>query len=441
MIKRRSLIRAYTFGLALFAVMGYYLYGNMQTADQYKLYADNAYSRSVNELAGEVESLATELERAQLSASPAMINGICTKAYASAESAVTAMSSIPNSAEALSETASFISKCGDYAMYLAKNAAAGYVPTSEEMSNLKKITSSVRNVADELGSAAERLRNGEICVDSICTDENVEDVTLTGTFKKVEASLLNAPTLNYDGKFSDHINSLTAKFTNGQNEISEDDALQVAERFTGVAKDKFAVQSVDDPAMPVYSLTSDGVFIEITKNGGYVKSCFFSRPVEFTRYSGEDAVKKAEEYVSHIDLPGLKTINWHIEDNRCTVRMSHCENNVTCYADELKIVVALDTLDIIGFYTGDYLMNHTSRTIEEPTVAQSDAEGRLSEGLNVQNRSLAMIQTDGKNEKLCHEFTCTDSDGNQKIIYVDGATGFEERIDISSKDNNGTLIK
>lgn len=442
MLNRRSLIRAYTYALALAFVTSAIAFTATSEAKMLKTAADIAEERAFNELASNADAMATELERATLSASPNMINSILSKAYAHSAAAVTAISSLPDSSTSLSGTTEYISKCGDFALYLARNAAAGVKPSESDMSSLKAFVKNASAMANELRSAAERLRNGEICVGAVCEDENTTDVTLGGTLKRIEAAALGYSGANYDGQFSEHLKNLTAKFTEGKFITNEDEVLELCESFTGVSRDKFTVELVENAAVPVYTASADGVFLEITKTGGYIKSCVFSRPVEYARYSAEDAIAKAEEYILKVGgLKDMKRTSHSVSENRCTVSFAHCEGGVNCYADAVKVVVALDTLDIVGFYTGDYLMNHTEREITEPTVAQSDAESGLSEGLTVSERGLAMLQTEGKSEKLCHEFSCLDTDGNRRTVFIDGATGLEERIDIWDENENGMSVR
>lgn len=442
MLNRRSLIRAYTYALALAFVTSGIAYTATGEADKLRIAADSAEERAFNELASNADAMATELERAALSASPNMQSSILSKAYAHSAAAVTAISSLPDSSTTLSGTTAYLSKCGDFALYLSRCAAAGSKPTESEKESLMSFVKNSAAIASELRGAAERLRNGEICVGAVCEDENATDVTLDGTLKRVEAAALGYAGATYDGQFSDHMNNLTAKFTEGKFETNEDEVLELCESFTGVSRDKFTVELAENAAVPVYTASADGVFLEVTKTGGYIKSCVFSRPVEYARYSAEEAIAKAEEYILKVGgLKDMKRTSHSVSENRCTVSFAHCEGGVNCYADEVKVVVALDTLDVVGFYTGEYLMNHTERDIPEPAVAQSDAESGLSENLTVSGRGLAMLQTEGKGEKLCHEFSCLDPDGNKRTVFIDGTTGLEERIDIWDESESGMSVR
>ena len=55
------------------------------------------------------------------------------------------------------------------------------------------------------------------------------------------------------------------------------------------------------------------------------------------------------------------------------------------------------------------------------------------------DNSIAIIPTSGLNEVLCYEFLCSDSDGNQILVYIDVMTGEEENMLVLIEDENGTL--
>ena len=50
-----------------------------------------------------------------------------------------------------------------------------------------------------------------------------------------------------------------------------------------------------------------------------------------------------------------------------------------------------------------------------------------------------MIPTGGKDEVLCHEFKCIDSEERHCLVYINAETGAEEKILILLEDESGTL--
>ena len=75
----------------------------------------------------------------------------------------------------------------------------------------------------------------------------------------------------------------------------------------------------------------------------------------------------------------------------------------------------------------------------EAAVSEDEA-GRLVDGsLEVLSHQLALIPTAGEYEVLCHEFKCQAEDGSHVLVYVNAATGQEEKILLLLEDENGTL--
>jgi hypothetical protein len=60
--------------------------------------------------------------------------------------------------------------------------------------------------------------------------------------------------------------------------------------------------------------------------------------------------------------------------------------------------------------------------------------------LEVLSHRLALIPTGGEYEVLCHEFQCRTDDGSHVIVYVNAATGNEEKILLLVEDETGTLV-
>jgi germination protein YpeB len=133
--------------------------------------------------------------------------------------------------------------------------------------------------------------------------------------------------------------------------------------------------------------------------------------------------------------------SYHIsQGNVLTINYFPTEDGVLLYPDLVKVSVALDTGEIVGFECHGWTMNHTRRDLPAPAVDQAAAQAVVSPDLEVLSHRLALIPTAGEYEVLCHEFQCRAADGSHVIVYVNAATGNEEKLLLLVEDETGALV-
>jgi hypothetical protein len=94
---------------------------------------------------------------------------------------------------------------------------------------------------------------------------------------------------------------------------------------------------------------------------------------------------------------------------------------------------------LAGLDAESYVRSHTQREKPTATVPEHEARTLVDESLTILSQRLAVIPTPGGNERLCYEFRCENPAGEHYLLYVNAATGQQERILILLEDENGTL--
>jgi germination protein YpeB len=166
---------------------------------------------------------------------------------------------------------------------------------------------------------------------------------------------------------------------------------------------------------------------------------FSSRIVEESVLSTKDAVKLAAKFLEEKGFKSMKESYYVTDGNILTVNFAYTQDSVICYPDLIKISVALDTGNICGFESQGYVMNHHEREIPSEEVSEEEARKSVSKQLSVLTHDMTIIPTSGKNEVYCHEFKCENGDGQKYIVYINAATGAEEKILIVMETESGTL--
>jgi germination protein YpeB len=451
MRRKKKIVLITSYILAAFAAMGGLALSNYAQAADYKLQLENTYRHAFAELVSSVSELDTALQKSLYATSPELLSAVCTEVYGKALSAQYALSELPFNAYEFENTSGFITKTGDYAFALSKKAGSGEAAGEETYQNLAKLSEAASVLAANLNELMAEIDKSGISLGRMrelsqeaakAGDEATKDI-LTDSFTSMEGEFPETPSLIYDGPFSSHIGNLKPKLLEGKNEVTQDEALDIAADFMGISKSILKSDGERGGNLPVYIFyaNTDGgtVSIEVTKQGGYVTSAFNSRLVQNALIEPKDAVKIADRFLEKNGYKSMKHSYQLNEKNILVINYAYTKDGVTCYPDLVKVSVALDNGKIVGFESQSYVMNHTERTIPKPAVDEDTARQKVSSHLKVLSHNMAIIPTDGKNEVFCHEFKCENDNGNHYIVYVNAETGGEERILILIESENGTL--
>ena len=117
---RRWTVRAVSFLLAAFAVLGGLAIQGHQKAEAYQRYLANSRRHAFAELSTGLNELDADLQKGIYATSPAMLTSLCTQIFGKAMSAQMALGELPYGSIELEQTAAFLAKTGDYAAALSR---------------------------------------------------------------------------------------------------------------------------------------------------------------------------------------------------------------------------------------------------------------------------------------------------------------------------------
>ena len=258
-------------------------------------------------------------------------------------------------------------------------------------------------------------------------------------FKEYEEGFSSFPSLIYDGPFSDHLMQKKSVMLKGKSDVTRTEARKAAAKIAQIRADLMEDAGDDDGIMPTYNFMSESTSVSVTKAGGMPVYLLKNRNVDDIKISKENAVKLARQYLTTIGIGSLTESYYEIAGNIITINFAHLQNDITVYADLIKVSVAMDNGEILGFDARGYLTNHIERTISAPKISLDAARKKVSQKLTIKKEKLAIIPSTSLTEKLCYEFLCTGQDGENILVYINANTGEEEEILILLIDENGTL--
>ncbi len=449
--RRRTLVRAASFLLAAFVVVGGLTLQARARAEAYRLYLENGYRHAFAELSANLNELDVALQKGIYATSPSMLGVLCTQIYGKAMSAQMALGELPYSNIELEQTAAFLAKAGDYAAALSRSAAVTGVCSDEQREALRGLSAGASDLSARVAGLQSDLMGGAVTLEDLeaaearlSAAEGGGHTLADSSYQTVESDFPELPSLIYDGPFSEHIAGLTPAMLEGREDVTQDEARLAAARFLDLKPELFTLVSAGSGRLPTYSFSAmvDGgeLYVEVTRRGGLVVELLHSRPVESAALSREEAVAAAAAFLTSRGYPNMTESYFIDQGNVLTINFAAQQGEVLCYPDLVKVSVALDNGRVVGFESEGYLMNHTLRDLPRSPVSLGKAQAALSPELDILSHRLALIPTGGEYEVLTHEFKCQSADGRHVLVYINAQTGQEEKILILLEDESGTLV-
>ena len=109
------------------------------------------------------------------------------------------------------------------------------------------------------------------------------------------------------------------------------------------------------------------------------------------------------------------------------------------YPDLVKVKIALDNGEVLGFECQGYIMAHQDeRNIDDIGITIDEARDRVSKNIKIETEGMAYIPKDNKTEVLCYEFK-GNYDNRNFLVYINAKTGAEEQILMLIESENGIL--
>ena len=314
--RRRTLVRAASFLLAAFVVVGGLALQARARAEAYRLYLENGYRHAFAELSANLNELDVALQKGIYATSPSMLGVLCTQIYGKAMSAQMALGELPYSNIELEQTAAFLAKAGDYAAALSRSAAVTGVCSDEQREALRGLSAGASDLSARVAGLQSDLMGGAVTLEDLeaaearlSAAEGGGHTLADSSYQTVESDFPELPSLIYDGPFSEHIAGRTPAMLEGREDVTQDEARLAAARFLDLKPELFTLVSAGSGRLPTYSFSAmvDGgeLYVEVTRRGGLVVELLHSRPVESAALSREEAVAAAAAFLTSRGYPNM----------------------------------------------------------------------------------------------------------------------------------------
>ncbi len=415
-------------------------------AKHYETAVESQYARAFHQINDDVRDIEIALEKGMLVTNPRQAVTLANEINAKAESAKACLGQLPLSDVQLENTSRFLSQVGDYTYSLSLKAFNEEPVTEEEYQVLKQLKDYSQELSVSLGSMQDQLYQGTMTLSRINNVVSAGDNDMPTAMGELEKEFVDYPALVYDGPFSSHVQSRTPALTQNQPEVSAEEAKTKVKEFLGDRAGVVEISSEKAGNMPTYSFVaypdptdrSRSIYVDVTKAGRYIAWMLDNRPVTEQKLSMEDAKKMGAAFLSVKGYHNLRDSYYEVLDNVATINYATEQNGYVVYPDLIKVKVALDTGEVLGVETTGYIMNHKTRTMQQPKITEEEARSKVSPALQVESVSLAVIPTDSGGEIECYEVRGK-ADERNCLVYINTQTGLEEKILLLLESESGVL--
>ena len=439
-LSRRGLIRFASFMTAIVAVLAISNAIYMKKIKRLEYSVEAGYGSAIEDLAQSADKISSILLKESYASSPSMMTRLSGELTECSGRAKSALQSLPVYGMSLDNLEKFFSQVGNYARSLSKRATAGEEISAEDREAVKKLCGCADSLSESLWELRGKFMSSDYTLGELFNNlDGAASGFISDGFSGIEDNLSEMPKLIYDGPFSDHILERTPAMTANAEEVEVGEAMKKAAAALDTEEKRILrCEAEEEGKMPSYCFYSEGGRCAVSKNGGYIVYCIKSRGVEDSALSCEEAVNRADEYLKALGIENMESTYYECYNNVCTVNYAYTADGVTYYTDLVKVAVALDDGEILGFDARGYLVNHRERSFEDPAYTEEEVLDNVSGSLRAESCRLAVIPSDSVEERLCYEIKCSDGERNV-LVYVNAATGEEEDILLLIESDSGVL--
>ncbi len=417
------------------------IYAVHRDREHYRIQLENIYKKAFYELSDNMNNLDVKMSKLMVASSSSESLRYLNEVSRQTDTTAASLSQLPITENTIEKTSKFINQLGDFCKGLSNKVAAGKTisePESQQIENLYDTGSELRKQVTIL---AGKVAEGYSFSKSI--RGGYGDELLKDSFTQIEQGTVEYPSLIYDGPFSDSLQNAQPKGL-PENEVGQEEAQSALE---GYLKD-FDVQGISyqnssDGKMFSYNFnvnTAGGqLFAQVSKMGGKLLLIDNMRDLDNVELEVDECIDIAESFVAALGIENAQAVWQSDYHGYVYVNIAAVQDNVVLYPDLIKVIVARDNGEIIGYEARGYYTNHTERQLPSPALNTMQARQKTFSRLTVDSERLTLIPLETGEERLAYEFF-----GNYRdltyFVYIDALTGEEINVLRVIDSEDGSLV-
>lgn len=434
---RGIIIAILTIGVAGTAYWGYQEHKEKNAILQN---AENNYQRAFHDLSYQVDLLHDKIGTSLAMNSRSSLSPALAEVWKITSEAHNDVGQLPLTLVPFNKTEEFLANIGNFSYKAAVRDLEKEPLTDEEYQTLQKLYKESATIQTDLREVQHMvLQNNLTWMDvelALASGKESADNTIIDGFKTVEKTVEGYSETEFGpGMVSMQKDDAQFKKLKGKN-ITREEAVQTARKWAAPRGRKVETKVTENGKGSDYGFYSISVedpktksesSMDITKKGGYPIWFIASRDVKKQAISLNDASNKAIAFLKENKFTNLDLFESAQYDNTGVFTFIGSQDNTRIYPDSIRVKVALDNGDVIGFSAEDYLKSHHSRKIPEAKLTAQEAKKEVNPKLKIMEEGRAIILNDMNREVLCHEFTGVLGDDTYRI-FINAESGAEEKV-------------
>ena len=403
--------------------------------------AENNYQRAFHNLTQQVDVLHDKIGTTLAMNSRQSLSPTLAEVWRITSEAHNDVGQLPLTLLPFNKTEDFLAKIGGFSYQVAVRDLDKEPLNDKEYATLKTLYNQAGEIQDELRNVQHlAMKNNIRWMDvelALASGKEPADNTIIDGFKTVESKVEGYNNTDLGpafGNLNEKENQLN--FLEGE-DFSKEEAIKKAEKYIGLAKDSKVqiTESGKGSDYVFYSISMENKKnkqisnMDITKKGGHPLWYVLSRDVKEQKISLNEAGNKALKFLKDNKYRDLEIIDSTQYDHIGVFTIIKTMDGVRIYPKSVKVKVALDNGQVLGFANNDYLRAVNSETeIAKPAITLEDARAKINPKLKVMEDRLAVIMNDLGKAVLCYEFMGT-LDKDTYRIFINADSGMEEKVE------------
>ena len=391
--------------------------------------AMSANRATTYELAGIMENVDNDLDRARISASPVQQGRILTDLLVQARLAEADLEKLPISFQEERNITTFINRMAMECERMLSKLRRGETLNERDMETIEGLYTANHAIRQELQGLTEKL-----------TDKDIGEY-LKGNGGMVSEVLNRLDTLTLEenraalekkkGEMPGA--GMRSMPENGENAVDGARAVELCkEYFTKYKIDNF--QCVGETVTRGYSAYNvQGydekgtlLFAEIDRQSGNLVGFEYYEDCSAENFDLQNAERIAEEFLDGLGYEDMEIVKCRESGSTAEFTFLYEEDGVVYYPDEVRVQVCRTRGIVTAMDATKYLRNHRDRVEMNAKINLETACEKLSKKLSMESARLAVVNT-ARGERVAYEFLCSYQD-NYYYVYIDAETGDEIAI-------------
>lgn len=438
-----GLMRTAMFAFLIVALAGtaYWGYQEHQDKNSVLIKAENSYQRAFHDLNNNISNLEDELGKSIAINTRDLLAPCMANIWRISYAAQSNVGQLPLTLMPFSKTKDFLAQLADFTYDIGMRDLANQPISDEEWNRLKTLHKQAKEIQAELRKVQTKVLNEnlrwmdvELAIASENSDLNNAIIDGFQSLDKQVAGYIETEMRATENKLGDSADDKKRKITGKP--ISEEEAKEKVKQVLDEPNLEMEVlDNQDSTEYSAYTIQAQRpeqdeiITVNVAKNGGHVLWFLDSRDVEESNIGLHDAENKALEFLKRNGIEGMVAIESDQYDHVGVFDFVSEKDGVRIFTDLIRVKVALDDGQILGYEAVDYVASHDqNREIPKPKVTLQEAKSNLNKNLQIQEDHLSLIEVDNGETKLCYELLGTIGEETYRI-FVDAETGKEERVE------------